>query len=408
MNFSESSENHEQLTKLRLYCCFALTLLWLSFPIFSIIPIVIYITIMPTSKSELNYYFFLLALVPGLINYTKLPAEDLLIYNRTYRELYSVRLMDFYTVISADYFFYFISAAISKIFDGREQYFVLFWTTISYYVYFLTLHLCARSMAKYDKRILIGTVVYSLFIGLSFTLSGHLIRQFAAASFLVYAIVLFSLQNRNFVTILAISIFCHFSAMIFIFGFIFNKISKRTLIVLLISLMTASLLIGQFNILELIAPALGRVGTSFFMQEIAEKSAIYTNEMAGEVRMRELISIVFFTCLGIYLYRHSAERIIKKFMIFYFLLFLILLFTRNNEMLLLRYSYYVDFFAGFLILFAFIEYWDRFYIKIIFLILITTAPIRFFGVLSGHLYDYIDNSPTIVLNNVFDFLSYHN
>ena len=263
-------------------------------------------------------------------------------------------------------------------------------------------------MAKYDKRILIGTVVYSLFIGLSFTLSGHLIRQFAAASFLVYAIVLFSLQNRNFVTILAISIFCHFSAMIFIFGFIFNKISKRTLIVLLISLMTASLLIGQFNILELIAPALGRVGTSFFMQEIAEKSAIYTNEMAGEVRMRELISIVFFTCLGIYLYRHSAERIIKKFMIFYFLLFLILLFTRNNEMLLLRYSYYVDFFAGFLILFAFIEYWDRFYIKIIFLILITTAPIRFFGVLSGHLYDYIDNSPTIVLNNVFDFLSYHN
>ena len=394
-------------TVLRLVVLFMLTATWFFSPIFSTLPVIAYLYFVRVSKYEILFYFFLLSTVPGLINYTKTPLSDLYIYYQTYNELWSKDLVNLTDTVTADFFFYLVSAILAKISGGQQQLFVLFWSTTTYFTYFLTLRLAVQRAPDYNKKILIGVVFYSLCIGLSFSLSGHLVRQFAAVSLLLYSVILYSHNERSYWFFFGLAVLSHFSTAIFVLYFFIGKMDKKNRTTIVIILFVISLIVGTFNLLNLLAPLVGSSNDLFLLHEISQKAAFYAEKMDGEVRTRELVGILLCSMLALKLYVYSKSRVIEKFLISYFLLIIILLFTRGNDLLLLRYSFYYDLFAGFVLLFFASEHWELFYVRSFFYIIVLTAPIRFMRVISDGAWTYIDNSHTIVFNSVISFLSYH-
>jgi EpsG family len=392
---------------LRIIVCVLFTFTWFVSPILSTLPIVAYLYFVRITKYELYFYFVLLAAIPGLINYTKTPLSDLLIYYDTYNELWLNDLGNITKTVNADFFFYYISAILAKISGGQQQLFVLFWSTVTYFSYFLALSLFARSLSNYRKKILVGIVFYSVFFGLNFSLSGHLVRQFAAVALLMYAIVLYSLEKRRYQLIFVLAVLSHFSTLIFVLGFYLGKINKTKCSWILSILFGCSLLIGFFNLLDLIAPLFGNSKEFFLLQEVSNKATFYVNKMDGEVSLRELLGMILLTALAFNIYIKDNSLGLKRFTIFFFLLIIFLVLMRGNDLLLLRYSYYVDFFASFILLLWFSKYWRYFCVKLIFFLIVITAPIRFIRLISEGPWDYIDNSSAILLNTVHGFLDFH-
>lgn len=394
------------ITILRLITCLFLTFTWTLSPILSTLFIIAYLYFVNVSKYEMIFCFFLLASAPGLVNYTKTPISDLLQYYQTYNELWSHSILQFTEVVKADFLFYFISAVLAKISGGQQQLFVLFWSTATYFTYFLALRLYAVSLPNYNKNVLVGLVFYSLCVGISINLSGHLVRQFFAASLLIYALVLYSLSKKRYIIFFICSVLSHFTALLFMIGFVFGRIKTSKLATVFISLFVCSFIIGNFNLFDLAAPFMGATKSFFLLQEVSEKVLFYTNKMDGEVGLREWVEMAFTTVIACKLYISLKSTPLLRFLSMYFFLIIILLSTRGNNLLLLRYSYYFDFFSGIILLVLFSNYWQYKLIKIAFYALVITAPMRFMRILSGDTWTFINNSSDIIFNTVVNFLVY--
>ncbi len=353
------------------------------------------------------FCFFLLAIIPGLINFTKTPISDLLIYYNTYNELYYKNISQITDVVRADYLFYFISSLLAHITNDQEQIFVLFWSSLTYFIYFIALRSFAISLPNYNKKILIGFVFYSLCIGLSFNLSGHLVRQYVAAALLCYATVLYCKSKKIYILCALSAILTHFSAIALAPGLFFAKLNitkKRTF---LITVLFISFLIGIFDIIDFIAPLTGYSQSFYALQEISHKLAVYTNDkLDGQISFREVIAIILTTILAFYLYSKSVSKLTSRFILMYIFLVMVLLITRNNDLILYRFSYYYDFFAIIILMIFITNYWHRPIIRILFYVLVLTAPIRFMRIISGDTWVYIDNSYQIIFNTLFSFLHF--
>jgi hypothetical protein len=72
-----------------------LIVFWLFFPILSVLPISIYLITTRISKFNLYFYLVLLALIPALINSTKIPISDLRNYYSAFDDLYEKGLIFF-------------------------------------------------------------------------------------------------------------------------------------------------------------------------------------------------------------------------------------------------------------------------------------------------------------------------
>lgn len=399
--------NGRLLTILRILVCLFLTIIWFFSPILSCLFIVSYLYFVRVSKYDMLFCFLLLATIPALVNYTKTPISDLLIYYETYNELWTTDLSNMTNIVKADFLFYLVSAILAKISEGQQQLFVFFWSTLTYFTYFLALRLYALSLDKFNKKVLVGIVFYSLCFGISFNLSGHLVRQFFAASLLSYAIVLYSISNRRYLIVTICAILSHFSALIFVAGFALGKAKRSKLTLTILILLAISIVIGTYNLLDLALPLLGSSKELYILQEVSRKAIVYANDMDAEVTLREWLIMIFFTLLACKLYASSLSDNIRKFITMYFFLIIVLVLTRNNNLLLLRFSYYFDFFASFILLISFSQYWQQTYIRLIFYLLVLAAPFRFIRIISGDSWTYIDNSAGIILNTVISFFSYH-
>ncbi len=402
--------DHSNTTKTKVIILILHTFLlfsWSVSPVLSAVPIFLYLYFMKYSRISMYIYFFLLATIPALINYTKMPTSDLLIYYSTYIQLWQNDVSMFTEIIHTDWFFYIISMGLSKVSDGNQQLFVLFWNIAIYFIYFIALDFFSRYLEKYNKKVVVGIVFYSLLIGLSFNLSGHLVRQFFAITLLMLAIVLYEKNNIKSYLIFLLSFTSHFSTIIFVIGLFMQKINSQRIKFVVGLLLLGTFILGFYNLLDFIAPLFGKHSDVSLIQEVSQKAELYIDQNDGEIGIRQVVGIVSLSLFAGYLYLKNSTDYLKRFLLFYFVLIVILMATRNNNLLLLRYSFYFDFFANFLLIIFFTKYWNFLFSRLIFYVLIITAPIRFLRIINEGLWKYIENSNAIIFETVTNFLHFH-
>jgi hypothetical protein len=401
------SDTNKKQTKIAIFLHCFLLFSWFVSPVISAIPIFLYLYFMKNSRLSLYFYFFLLATIPALINYTKMPSSDLLQYYFMYMNLWTTDFSDFFDNVHSDWFFYIISMGLSRVADGNQQIFVLFWTIATYFIYFITLEVFAKNLESYNKKVVVGIVFYSLLIGLSFSLSGHLVRQFFAVTLLMLAIVLYAKKNKKSYILFLISFLSHISTVIFTFALLIGKIRPQRIGLMIGLLLFGTFILGFYNLLDIVVPLLANQSDVSLIQEVSQKAEIYIDKNDGEIGIRQVAEIILLSFFAGYLYFKNSSSYIKIFLLFYFVLIAILMATRNNNLLLLRYSFYFDFFANFLLIIFFTKYWNIFIVRLFFYALIFTAPIRLFGIINEGFWKYIDNSYLIILETVVDFLHFH-
>jgi hypothetical protein len=169
------------------------------------------------NSTMIRVYWCFLAFALSLAQLRKEIRSDLASYLSHYGELYK-DFAGFYwhPVKFLDLGFYLPSAGLAHISGGSESVFVFFWSVI---IYLLIFSAIAKSCEYrgHNSIVTIGVLTYSAFMGISFDLVTHLLRQNIGVGILVFALAHFP-RNRAALTVSLIGAsFIHFQ---FFFAFI--------------------------------------------------------------------------------------------------------------------------------------------------------------------------------------------
>ena len=159
-------------------------------------------------------YLFLLSLYLGLINATKIPESDLIGYIDIFEdvEYYSFRTYIFLAGKEPVFFLY--NYIIYYLIGGNTSSYIIITTVIAYMFFFCAINKFLRLYSK--NSIIIFSIIIAAFFPQLFSLSAHLIRQFLAASILLYAIVLKLFYNKKVWFFLVMAVLIHSTTLLFI------------------------------------------------------------------------------------------------------------------------------------------------------------------------------------------------
>lgn len=393
---------------LSLYVHLSLLLVWFFFPILSIIPICAFLYHTKLFKAEIYFYFLLLALVPGMVNYTKLPELDLAQYVDEYYRLYHLKITEVSSVSPVDPFFYYTSFLLAHMSGGNAQLLPFFWTTLTYFCFFCALYEFNEVFRDGSKKRMVGTVFFALMIGLDFSLSAHLIRQYAALSILMIAIARYC-NNKKYILFLVLAFCTHFSTAIFLPIFLMMKLPSKTLTISLWILFLLALKVGSVNILEYLDLLPGFSNAA--LVNIAEKATVYVEKDDGGLNLRLYVEIAFYLIIVVYMlmkgkdkYSKETGNAIRKFGLIFIGFIIVLLLVRNNNLLMFRYFFYLAFLTTMVLLILFRQH--NLMTFAVFVFFMISSPVRLIRILPNNTFTYIDNSYNIMFYNVAEFLSY--
>ena len=174
--------SHTVLVILGLIMC----LFFLS-PIFALMLSIVLIATGVCKWAGLKIYALIMSIFLGVINSTKVPASDMIDYLSMFQMAYEVPFLDYIFSQSKEPAYHLIVYFISKIAFTNDQIFIFFLTSGTYFMAFSALIYLAEK-----RKLSIGyTALLVTFLWCNpplFSLSAHLIRQFIAAGFFLYAI----------------------------------------------------------------------------------------------------------------------------------------------------------------------------------------------------------------------------
>lgn len=163
----------------------------------------------------------------GLINTTKLPESDYLIYLQWYSAAQKLSIFNFLSQYTREPLYYIYLYTIANIPCSSEQLFVFISTVTSYFVMLIGVIRLNVSLGM-RGRLIISIIVFLLFFAPLFSLSAHLMRQFMSASLLIlFFSDSFSLAKKRW-WILVVAFFVHSSAFIFLPIAMIKKSDKTT------------------------------------------------------------------------------------------------------------------------------------------------------------------------------------
>lgn len=253
----------------------------------------------------------------------------------------------------------------------------------------------------------VGLLFFGIAVGYSFPLSGHLVRQYASMSLLIFSISLLLQGKKNYFYIFILSALTHFSSLIFAPAFLISKkeyFNKNHQITIILFLSIIFYIIGSYNLLEIIN-SMGLDGGTF-INDMAERSSLYADIEGSNINLSLFfIYILFFMFfLFNYIIKKEADKIGFQILIFSSFYFLVLIITRKSGLLFDRYFFYGPVILILLMAYVFSKYR---YTKILYIPpLIILSIIYFFRILSGSEFKYIDNSYNIIFFSISDFIFY--
>lgn len=414
ITISNTKDEHQSFLKTAMILHVGLVLVWALFPVLSVIPICIFLGLAKVPKKLLYCYFLLLALVPGLINYTKEPYSDLDEYY-SYVQMFTDGGFDtIFEISKFDTFFYLVTLVLTKLSFGYKPVFVLFWSTLSYFLLFVAQYNFSKAFADSRRDILMIVVFYTLFIGIDFGMTGHLVRQCVAMGFIMLALAKLSLNEKSYKIYLILAVTSHLSTIVFPAFVVLSRMKhKRAFILILIGSLVA-LVVGQLNLVEVLVGVLPVGSNNAAVGSLIDKASIYVDKDDGAVSARMMLEMLVYLIGAIVMYTRYVVReqnaateqkySIHRFLFVFIMYSLFVFLLRNNVLLLLRFFFALYFLSGF-VLYMFFRV--RNYLSWVLIILLTvTAPYRFLGSLQSTQFKFISNSFGILTKNVIQMITY--
>lgn len=301
-------------------------------------------------------YLFLLSLYLGLINATKIPESDLIGYIDIFEdvEYYSFRTYIFLAGKEPVFFLY--NYIIYYLIGGNTSSYIIITTVIAYMFFFCAINKFLRLYSK--NSIIIFSIIIAAFFPQLFSLSAHLIRQFLAASILLYAIVLKLFYNKKVWFFLLMAVLIHSTTLLFIplmyLKPLKNKLSVKNGTFILLLIVGVGLFLPTVS--EIIVNS---VGNNIF-------TYAFTRVNRANIELEELsvlsfvvLAIIFFILILIQ-YHKSGEkiRILTPGIIHLANIFLIyaifIIANLNNTEISLRFFFFTYFFFPLLVPLSFL------------------------------------------------------
>lgn len=214
-------------------------------------------------ESELRFWFVLMALWISLVNITKVPASDQMMYLRWYDSLENINSIGRIFQYSGDEKVYkepiygLFQFICHTVYFGNDKLFFLTASFISYYFCFLAVGIILQKAGQGLNAVIFG-VVCCTFFNQFFYLSIHLLRQIMAFSIVLYAIALRTQDGRNHWIPLICAPMIHTTAALFallaILPYIYHRMNLREYLIMLCPLLVVT--VGSI--------AFGSMMTSFF------------------------------------------------------------------------------------------------------------------------------------------------
>jgi hypothetical protein len=206
----------------------------------------------------------------------------------------------------------------------------------------------------YHPSVVVFAVIIAGFTPQIFSLSAHLVRQFLAASILMYFMVEKLFYGKTRVLVLVSAIFIHSTVIFFVplvfFGYLRNKFKPKTIIVVASGII---LLISLFNsIIEFI---LNKFGVSFLTYALdrAERGTTKALEPLSNMSFVFIGAMIIISIIVIYRNKKQSKdaptRELVHFVNIFFLLSLFILANVRQVELSVRYFFYVYFFFPFIL-----------------------------------------------------------
>lgn len=390
------------------YINIALLILWLFLPLVSTVFICLYLGTCRMPRPAMLFYLFILAMVPSCINFTKQPVEDLAAYNQIFDALAKGGIETVYKQSVLDPGFYYSTWVLAKVSGGYTPVFVLFWSSCSYFLLFVALLEFDDLFVSENRGRLAAIVFFTIFIGIEFGLTGHLVRQCFALAVSMLGLVRM-ISGRPYKVLFLAAFLCHLSTIVFLPVLILVNLPRKRRTVFLVALFIAGIIIGQTNLLEF-ATALPGMNNQF-ASTITDKAGEYLAKNDGDITTRMMVEAVayilialYFAIRGISAFSDRTNEALRKFCLFMVTFAIFILFMRNNSLLLLRYFFYLAYFNLFLLLT--LSRLKNFLFYGLFVLFVATAPYRFFGLLKLSNYRYISNSLQLLRCSIPEMLTY--
>jgi hypothetical protein len=169
-------------------------------------------------------------------------------------------------------------------------------------------------------------------------------------------------------------------------------------------------IVSTLNILE-VFNGLNLNPSNPLFASITDRAQMYQEKDDGGITVRLMIEMLLYLLVAIYVLiraeklfeRKETAIAARRFLAIYMCFSIFVALIKNNLLLSLRYFFYLYHLSAFAI-FTFSRV--RSYVIFVFvLLLILTAPIRYFKGLEASAFIYIDNTINLMSYNVFDFLS---
>lgn len=290
-----------------------------------------------------------MALFLGLLNTCKIPESDMIGYIETYEEVASYNFMDYVFLQEREILFFAFNYCAYYLLAGSVNLYIILCSFIGYFLVLYSIWKLhnAINFGKYNFMLSVAVVI--LFPNL-FLLSVHALRQFLAASIMLYVIVENVCYNKIRIIPFVSAIFIHTTSAFL--GFIFLPFLKKAVT------MNRLLIISVVSVAFVSAlPILFRYALFNFLTQFPDFITYGFERLAGNREnawQTENLSILMFllyafVCAIFFVaskrIKYQEDIYLHKFFYIGLVLFLFVACNYNDTEMALRFSFYLYFFV---------------------------------------------------------------
>lgn len=298
------------------------------------------ITFQRSSKGRLLFFSFCVAWFLGAINYTKVLESDLLTYFEQFEMIKSVSVFEYLAFIGKEPGYYFLKYMMYYIVGGDFKVYVFIFTVASYYLLFYTIYRLLLHLKK--EYFVVFAIMLIGFFPPYFSVSAHLMRQFLAASFILYFMVEYIFYDNKKWVVLLLAILTHTTCIFFV-PFIFLKfLSKRVEIkrgIVIVS-MGAIISLTYMKISGFFASVTAGYPMVYYIFSRLEAPITQDDGAISLIPLLLLVIMMLMALWKLYVKREGDTRLIH-FLNIFLLFSLFIIFTLNQPLLSLRFYFYV-------------------------------------------------------------------
>tara|TARA_R110002049_G_scaffold2365_2_gene17255 strand:- start:12115 stop:13353 length:1239 start_codon:yes stop_codon:yes gene_type:complete len=309
--------------KLESFYSFLLLIIFIINPLFGLVFLSFYLVLSDKNNSSLvKLTPFLVALFIGCVNSTKVPENDLIWYLSEYLKAGNMSFLKYIASFgvlgntigvlsnSKEIVFAIFNYVIYQILGDNTKLYVLLYSFIAYSFLNLAIYKFGKAI-KIPIKFIITAIFIMSFTPYIFTMSAILLRQFLAASLLMYILVNKLCYNKKSYFLILCMVLIHSSAFLFV-PFLFIPFFKKTLLnkkTILYYFLIVLVLFNVQNIALILLPLFDNIPMFRYILTRASQDTTFD---LGQLSIAKIITSILTVFLPLILIYYLRPRLKKE------------------------------------------------------------------------------------------------